>query len=107
MLKNHSHIFPEFIYIQLRIQKLLSVYGDLSFLRFFQKVQAAQKCRFSGAGRTDDADTLTLVYVSCDSLLYVYVPEGLFQIFYINHFLSVSFQISSAEGSGTSRSDNT
>lgn len=68
MLKNHSHIFPEFIYIQLRIQKLLSVYGDLAFLRFFQKVQTAQKCRFSGAGRTDDADTLTLVYVSCDSL---------------------------------------
>ena len=68
MLKNHSHIFSEFIYIQLRIQKLLSVYGDLAFLRLFQKVQAAQKCRFSGAGRTDDADTLTLVYVSCDSL---------------------------------------
>mgnify|MGYP000234784286 FL=1 len=68
MLKNHSHIFPEFIYIQLRIQKLLSVYGDLTFLRFFQKVQTSQKCRFSGAGRTDDADTLTLVYVSCDSL---------------------------------------
>ena len=37
MLKNHSHIFPEFIYIQLRIQKLLSVYGDLAFLRFFRR----------------------------------------------------------------------
>ena len=86
MLKNHSHIFSEFIYIQLRIQKLLSVYGDLAFLRFFQKVQAAQKCRFSGAGRTDDADTLTLVYVSCDRgvvrrLLSVYVK--IFVIWFI------------------------
>lgn len=81
MLKNHSHIFPEFIYIQLRIQELLSVYGDLAFLRFFQKIQAAQKSRFSGAGRTDDADTLTLVYMSCDSLLIRVHPRRIFSDF--------------------------
>ena len=68
MLKNHSHIFPEFIYIQLRIQKLLSVYGDLAFLRFFQKVQTAQKCRFSGAGRTDDYNDVTFIDGHIDSL---------------------------------------
>lgn len=68
MLKNHTHIFSEFINIQFRIQNLLPVYYDLTFLRFFQEIQTAQESGFSGTGRTNDTDTLTFVYMSCDSL---------------------------------------
>lgn len=53
-LEHHAHFRPHFINIGLGIKNIHPIHQDLTVIRGFQPVQAAQKRTFSRTGGTDD-----------------------------------------------------
>ena len=94
-LEDHSNLssfFAETFFI--KIQEVLAIDDDSSFIRFLQQVQASYQCGFACPGKTDDAEDLALVYLEADIVQSMndtgFGVKGLGQMRYINHRLHIT-----------------
>ena len=92
VLKNHTHLLTVEIEIDLLVGEVVALEDYLARARLFKHVETAKKGRLSRAGRTDDADDISLVYLDRNTRKHLGVSEFFVQIKNAYHSFRASFR---------------
>lgn len=74
-LEYHTGMFAHFVQICFRITHIGAVYHNLTGIRAFQGIQAAQKGTFSGAGRPYHTDNFLRTDITADTAQHMNIAE--------------------------------
>ncbi|AEH54671.1 hypothetical protein BCO26_2612 [Heyndrickxia coagulans 2-6] len=66
VLEHHSNFRADFHYIRFFVGDFFPVNPNPPFCRLLQEIQAAQKGRFAGSGRSDDNDDFPFSDFCCN-----------------------------------------
>ena len=83
ILKDHSHLGADFIYIALFDENIVQI--NLPFCRRLKAVETPEKRAFSGSRRTDDADDFIRLDLLGDIPKHDILSERFCKIFYFYH----------------------
>ena len=87
LLKYHADIFSHLIDIAFGICNIIIVNNNSTCSRFFQTIQATQKCRFAGTGRTNQTNDFPFLDFQINPLQNLKAAKAFLQFFYfyLNH----------------------
>ena len=93
MLEDHAHLTADEIDVRLGVGDVRTLEGDGALGGRLQQVQAAQEGGLAGAGRPDDHHFLAGADVGRNIVQDQVVPEGLGEVFNVDHFAAASFPV--------------
>ena len=93
MLEDHAHLPADQVDVHLGVGDLGAVEGDGALGGGLQQVQAPQEGGLAGAGGPDDDHLFLGVDVLGNVVQDQVVPEGLGEVFNVDHFAAASFPV--------------